>query len=209
MKTLVLRVARREELGRGPSKRLRREGFIPAVVYGKSGVEHLRVASDVFREMMRERGDRAALIELNIDDRSKKISLLQEIVRDFCSDHFQHIDFKEIDENEEMVAILPVHLKGEAHGVKNEGGVIEFTTHAVEVRCLPKNLPDAVELDISELKVGQSVHVQELPTIEGVSYTHGDIVVVACTKVEEEEKEGGVADTEAKTPASAATSATS
>lgn len=195
MKRLTLAVLKREETGKGPSKRLRKKGFIPAVVYGKSGVEHLKVSLDSFRNLVREKGDRAALIELSIDNNSKLLSLLQETKRNFQTDRFEHIDFKEISENEEMYTTLPIHLKGESFGVKNEGGVIEFTTHSIEVQCLPKDLPDAIEVDISELKVGQSIHVKGLPQIKGVRYTQKDLVVVSCTKVEEEEKEEAAATT--------------
>ncbi len=192
MKRLTLAVLKREETGKGPSGRLRKQGFIPAVVYGKSGVEHLKVALDAFRTLVREIGDRAALVELSVDGKAKVLSLLQEAKRNFQTDRFEHIDFKEISENEEMYATLPIHLKGEAYGVKNENGVIEFTNHAVEVRCLPKDLPDAIEVDISDLKVGQAIHVKNLPQIKGVRYTQKDIVIVSCSEIAEEEEEKAV-----------------
>ncbi|MDR1665725.1 MAG: 50S ribosomal protein L25 [Puniceicoccales bacterium] len=188
MRKLTLAVQKREELGRGPSKRLRKKGFIPAVVYGKSGVGHLQVSTDSFRRLVNEMGDRAVLIELELGGAQKMLSLLQETKRNFQTDRFEHIDFKEVAENEELRAHLPVHLQGECYGVKNENGVLDFMAHTVEVCCLPKDLPDFIQVDVSELRVGQVVHVKNLPQLKGVRYIQKDVVVVACSKIEEEMK---------------------
>lgn len=205
MKKIKLVVAKREETGTGASKRLRKSGFIPGVIYGRSGSENLQVSFADFRKMMQIVGDRAALVELSMGS-STKLSIVQATQRNVQTDNFEHIDFKEVSANEEMQATLPVHLKGESYGVKNEGGVLDFLLHSVEVRCLPDNLPEYIELDVTELKAGESMHIGVLPQMKGVSYTQSkDLVVVACTKAKEEGAEESAENAPASTGASEST----
>ncbi len=189
MKLLKLPVHPRDKSGRGPSRRLRASGQIPAVVYGKSGVRHLIVKEPEFRMLMRAVAGTAALVEISDPSGAATLSLLQEVQRDARTDHFTHIDLREVSANEPMRAGVPVRVMGESIGVKLESGVIEISRHELFVRCLPKDLPDLIIVDVTELHAGHSIHVRDLKAIPGVTFAdRADEVVVACVvpTVEEE-----------------------
>jgi large subunit ribosomal protein L25 len=189
MKLLKLPVHPRAKTGRGPARRLRAASEIPAVIYGKSGVRHLTVKEPEFRLLMRAVAGTAALVEISDQTGTATLSLLQEVQRDARTDHFVHIDLREVFANEPMRAGVPVRVFGESIGVKLESGIIEVSRHELFVRCLPKDLPDIISVDVSELHAGHSIHVSDLKPISGVTFAdRADEVVVACVvpKVEEE-----------------------
>jgi len=189
MKLLKLPVYSRQKTGRGPARRLRASSEIPAVIYGKSGVRHLTVKDPEFRLLMRAVAGTAALVEISEQGGAPTLSLLQEIQRDARTDRFVHIDLKEVSANELMRAVIPVRIVGEAIGVKLEAGIIEVSRHELHVKCLPKDLPDLITIDVTDLHVNNSIHVRELKPIPGVTFAdRPDEVVLACLipKVEEE-----------------------
>jgi large subunit ribosomal protein L25 len=189
MKLLKLPVYARTKTGRGPARRLRSSSEIPAVIYGKSGVRHLTVKDPEFRLLMRAVAGTAALVEISDQAGLATLSLLQEIQRDARTDRFVHIDLKEVSPNEIMRAVVPVRVIGESIGVKLESGIIELSRHELHVKCLPKDLPDIISIDVTELHANDSIHVRDLKPIAGVTFAdRADEVVVACVipKVEEE-----------------------
>ena len=164
--------------------RLRREGSIPAVLYGKE-VEScsLAVRKEDFTSFMRDSQGAGAILTLEGQEVDKQDVIVQAVARHPLTDEFEHIDFLALVEGRVIHASVQVHTKGEAIGVKQKGGILEHTTHEVAVACLPKYLPQSIEVDITDLDVGQAVHIRDLPVPEGVSYTgQADIVVVACTE---------------------------
>jgi len=187
MKQLSLNVSSRAGNGRGPSRRLRQEGSIPAIIYGKSGNRSVSVAQEAFRDLMRAKGNAAALIELTVDG-AKMLSLIKEFQRHPITQKFLHIDIMEIDRESPMTAAIPVHLVGEAYGVKTEGGTLAVVSQTVKVRCLPKDLPEFISVDVTDLKVNGSIHVGELKAPAGITFP-GDPkrVVVVCSEMAEEE----------------------
>jgi len=183
MKQFKLKVTRREQTGRGPARRLRAEGNIPANLYSKGKARSITVSAVAFRELSREMGGGAALVELTDDAGETALTHVQDIQHHPLKDVVEHIDFHEVARGESFVAHVPVHLKGEkdAPGVKNEGGMIDHKAHEVEIRCRPSKLPDHIEVDVRGLSVGDAVHIRELPQLEGVEYLeHPDQVVVSC-----------------------------
>lgn len=200
MKQLKLTVSNRKETGRGAARRLRASGKVPAVIYGKSGSRPLTLEEPKFRKLMRATSGAAAIIEIEDENKQTALSVIQEVSRDPVKDTFTHVDFHEVSATEEMHAVLPVHTKGEAYGAKNQGGLVDIVIYQVDIQCLPKDLPEYVEIDVSELRVGQAVHIKELPKLPGVKYLHdADSVVLGCfapTKAEapsapaEEDAEG-------------------
>ncbi len=189
MKLLKLPVQTRSKTGRSPARQLRGAGLIPAVIYGKSGVRHLTVKEPDFRLLMRAVAGTAAIVEIADERGAPQLSLLQEIQRDSRTDRFIHIDLKEVSANEQMRASVPVHIVGEAVGVKMEGGIVEVGRHELDIKCLPKDLPDFITVDVSELHAGDSIHVRDLKPIPGVVYDEdADEVIAACVvpAVEEE-----------------------
>lgn len=191
MKQLSLNVSARENSGRAASSRLRQAGQIPAVLYGPSGVRHLAINTADFRKLWKAVSGRTALIELVTEGSTEHaLSIIQETQRNPRTDAFMHIDFKEILRGREMSASIAVQIVGEAYGVRNEGAFLEVQLHEVEVRCRPRHLPELIEVNVAELRSGQSIKVKDLPVLEGVIYeADEDQVVVTCaTKVEEVEE---------------------
>ena len=210
MKQLTLKVTSRALHGRGPARRLRVEGSIPAIIYGKSGNQSVAVAQEAFRDLMRAKGNAASLIDLEIDGK-KMLSLIKEFQRHPITQKFLHIDIMEIDPNSPMTAAIPVRAIGEAHGVKTDGGTLAIVSQTINVRCLPKDLPEFIEIDVTELKVNESIHVGEVKAPAGITFP-GDPkrVVIVCSEMAEEEAApeatpaaGAAAAAPAATPAAA------
>jgi large subunit ribosomal protein L25 len=189
MKKYQLTVTNREGTGRSASRRLRKAEKIPAILYGKhTKPESLAVNAPEFVKLLKEISGRSALIELKREAGSTALSFLQEIQRDPITDKYLHLDLQEVKENEKMIINVAIRVIGEAYGVKTEGGILETATHRLRIRCLPKDLPSVIELDVSALKVGESIHVGELKPIEGVDYLDDkNQTVVLCVEPPAEE----------------------
>ena len=201
-KQFKLSVKNRDGVGRGPARRLRKAGLIPGIIYGKAGTKPISVDSIELRTLMRTKGTDAALVELALEDGATALSLIRDFQRDPLSLAIVHLDLLSVDPNTEMTASVPLHFTGEAYGVKTENGTLDIMLHDIVVRCLPKNLPARITVDVAELHVNQSIHVGALPKIEGVIYPGNPLrAVVVCTAQEEEEAEKPAAGA---TPAAAA-----
>lgn len=188
MKQLQLTVTPRAANGRGPSRRLREAGSIPAVIYGKSGTQLVSVEQTAFRTLMRAKGSSASLIDLTVDGKGKLLSLIKEFQRHPITQKFLHIDLLEIDPSSPMTADIPVRLVGEPVGVRMDGGTLNQVSQTVRVRCLPKDLPEAIEVDVAEMKVNDSIHVGEMKAPAGITFV-GDKkrVIAVVTEMAEEE----------------------
>ncbi len=189
MKTYQLTVTSREGTGRSASRRLRKAEQIPAILYGKhTKPENLAVNGPEFVKLRKEIGGKAALIQLKRNAGATALSFLQEIQRDPITDKYLHLDLQEVKENEKMVINVTIHVTGEAYGVKTEGGILETASHRLRIRCLPKDLPDFIEVNVTELKVGETIHVSELKPIAGVEFMDDkNQTVVLCVEPPAEE----------------------
>lgn len=205
MKQLKLNVKQRSGIGRGPARRIRNVGQIPAIIYGTAGTNPVSVDSVEFRTLMRAKGASAVVVELSLDNGTKALSLIKDFQRDAITQKIVHIDLLQVHADQEMTADVPVHIVGEAYGVRLEGGTLDVVAYTVKVRCLPKNLPEFVVVDVTELKNGQSIHIADLTKLEGVTFP-GDQkrTVVVCTAPEEEEAPAETAAAPAAAPAAAA-----
>jgi large subunit ribosomal protein L25 len=181
----TLTVTSRAQTGRSASRRLRKGNRIPAILYGKrTNPEKLSIEGPEFVRLLKAAGGRAVLIELQgAGENGKALSFLQEIQRDPITDRFLHVDLHEVKPDEKFEIRVPILLMGEAFGVKNQSGVLEVNTHTLRIRTLPKDLPSAIEVDVTALKVGETIKLGELKPIEGVEFldTKGQ-VVVACVE---------------------------
>lgn len=184
MKQIKLTVQGREDKGRRASRRFRRAGQVPAVLYGKnSEPSPLLVEQTEVSRLLKESGGAASLVELSREGDSPRLSIVSEMQRNPISDQIIHLDFHEVSANEKLVTHVTIHLVGESFGAKNQNGLVEFVSHQVDIRCLPKDLPEFVEVDINDLKVGDSIHVRELPKLDGVEYlADEDHVIVSCVE---------------------------
>jgi len=209
--TFKLNVAPRAQSGRSASRRLRKVNRVPAILYGKhTSPESLSVDSPEFTRLIKSIGGRAVLIELTrteTDKPGQALSFLQEIQRDPMTDKFLHIDFQEVKADEKFEIRVIVRLTGESSGVKNQSGVLEVNSQQLRVRCLPKDLPEAIVVDVTELKVGETIKVGSLKAIPGVEFldSKGQPVVACVEPVAEIVQE--VAATAAATPVEGAAAA--
>ena len=133
---------------------------------------------------------KAVLIEMTFDDGTEsRYAMLKDVERHPISEAPLHVDFVAVVRGKPMHAVLPLHFTGEAYGVKNENGVIEIHEHEVRVKCRPRDLPEMIVIDISNLKVGEGIHLKDVKAPEGVEFTSDlEDLLVTCNliKVEEE-----------------------
>ncbi len=181
MKQITLNVLTRKETGSSAANRLRKAGKIPAIIYGKAGSNPLTLEKTEWRTLWKKVSKEAALIEIHNEEGDKMLSIIKDIQCDPLTDNFLHIDFHEVSTTEKITTPVPIHLEGEAIGVKNERAVLDVHLHEIEISCLPKDLPSLVELDVTELHADESLYVSHLPAIDGVTYVpNPKTVVVSC-----------------------------
>ena len=174
----VLKAEPRQRTGSGVLKQMRREGWVPTVIYGR-GTENknLKIDAKAFDELLAHSTSDNIIINLDLGG-VNQLALLQAIQHDSLSGKTLHADFLAIDETTEITAHIPIHLHGEAVGVK-AGGIIEQYMHSLEILCLPNDLPDTIDFDVTKLEIGASLHISELILPKGVRPTHAGDVVVA------------------------------
>jgi large subunit ribosomal protein L25 len=164
MKEVTLEAVTRTESGKGVARKMRARGKIPAVVYGKDEKPvALEMDYDRFHTAMKNASGENLLINLSIDgaDSGKK-ALIKEIQRDPVDGHLLHIDFMHISMTEKIRVTVPVVLEGTPDGVKNFGGIMSWVIRHLDVFCLPKDIPDKITIDVSELKIHDSIHVNDI-----------------------------------------------
>lgn len=188
-KQFTLNVSPRANTGRSASRRLRKVNLIPAILYGKhTEPEKLAVDAPEFTRLVKAIAGSSSLIELKRKDKPETaISFLQEVQRDPITDRFLHVDLHEVKADEKFEIQVRLSLVGESYGVKNQSGVLETPSQSLRIRCLPKDLPPFIEVDVTNLKVGETIHVAELKAIPGVEYRDDKVQpVVSCVEPVEE-----------------------
>ena len=178
-KTHTLKAEDRKRTGTGMLKRMRREGFIPSVVYGGgSESRNVKISAKEFRDMIAASASANVLVDLKLEGGDQQLAFVKDLQHDPLSGNILHADFLAINEATEITAQIPVVLTGEALGVKL-GGQLEQLLYTIEIKCLPKDLPETIEGDVSDLDGGDALHVGGMQWPEGVSPTLGEDVVVA------------------------------
>ena len=195
--TFELQAEARDARGRTGSRRLRRLGKVPAVVYG-GGKDPLAITLDhnsLLREM-KQPAFYTSIVTVKVGGEAQAV-VVKDVQRHPAKPYLIHLDFQRIVEDQEITLHVPLRFFGEetAKGVKEQGGVIEHLATDVEVSCLPRHLPEAIEVDVSQLEMNQIVHLSELKLPEGVSLTalehHQDLPVVTISQPRREEVEEG------------------
>ena len=184
MQQYTLNIASRKETGRGVARRLRAEGKIPASLYGQGNARSITVSAVDFRDLNRKIGGGAALVELTDEEGESALCLVQDIQHHAFKRRIDHIDFQEVERGHAFKTRVPVHLEGEADclGVKNEGGVLDHKSHEVDIRCRPSKLPDFVVADVSNLAVGETIQISDLPKVDGVEYLGESSLVIVSVQ---------------------------
>jgi large subunit ribosomal protein L25 len=205
MEEILLDAEKRQEIGKGKVKHLRDEGILPAVVYygGKNSLA-LKISRSQLLKLIHQHHIETAVINLKVkDDTSKKSRpcLIKEIQYDPVHGNIVHVDFNEISLTKAIKVNVPVVAKGESIGVKQEGGSLEHILWEVEVECLPTNIPKEIEVDITQLKLGDSIHVKDMIAPSGVKIlTDAEGIVLSIAAPMKEEVAAAVEGEEAKEP---------
>lgn len=195
----------RDKTGRVSSACLRKSGFIPGVLYGKDvATTHIALNDKEFRNVLSRVAGESVLIDLNLEAEKKSAShavIIKEIQREPVTDRIQHVDFQAVRLTEKLKIKVPISTKGEAPGVK-EGGILEHILREVEVECLPRDIPERIEVDISNLGIGHSIHLEDLAFPPGVvpqedkAVTILSVVPPKAEVVEEVPAEGEITEPE-------------
>ena len=193
-----LNASPRSEVGRSAVRRLRATGLVPAVVYGGGEPVHLSMQSNELIHHLKNEAFYSHILNLKVNGREERV-ILRDLQRHPSKMRILHLDLLRIREDQEIKVHVPLHFLGgeDCVGVKQESGVVNHLQTDVEVLCLPKNLPEFIEVDISQLKLGQSLHLTDIKVPASVTIlalTHGDegdsaIVSVFRPRVADEEEE--------------------
>ncbi|WP_458376365.1 50S ribosomal protein L25/general stress protein Ctc [Pseudomonas pergaminensis] len=199
MNDFTLNAQARTDLGKGASRRLRHAANIPAVVYGgNKAAESVTILAKEIAKLFENEAAYSHVIELNVDGAKQNV-IVKAMQRHPSKQFIMHADFVRVVAGQKLTAIVPVHFVGEEAPVK-KGGDIPHVLNEIEVTCLPKDLPEFIEVDLSALEIGAIVHLSDLKAPKGVEFValaHGDDKAVAnvhAPRVAPEAEEEGAAE---------------
>lgn len=201
----------RSEKGSANVRRLRAQGFIPAVIYGKD-IEPLPVKINYKDLQKMGKLSKSVIINLSIENNNSYPVILKEVQRDILTNKFSTLDFLKVSLTEKMTAKVSVHFIGDSKGVK-EGGILEPLIRELKIQCLPADLPEFIEVDVANLEIGDTLHISDLKLKEGITIldeAEEGLVTVLAPTVEEEKKpvEAEAATAEGETKAATAETTT-
>ncbi|MFQ5900650.1 MAG: 50S ribosomal protein L25 [Thermodesulfobacteriota bacterium] len=185
MEKVELKVQRREETGKGIAGRLRKDGYVPAVLYGPA-VETIPLSiksTDLLKVLGTKNRDNV-LINLTVKGGTQKESVMtvlpKEIQKDPVKRNIVHIDLYKIMMDREIRVSVPIRITGNAKGVVEKGGVLQHDIRELDIECLPARLPDGIDVDVTDMDIGDSVHVRDVRAEEGISIlSNGNLTVVS------------------------------
>ena len=204
MKSITIKGSKRESVGKVATKALRNAGRVPCVLYGGGESYHFSAQELDFNKLVYT--PNAHTVEIILDDKTKINAILQDIQFHPLTDKILHVDFYQLFEDKEISMNIPVKIEGSAPGVLNSGGVLTINKRKLRIKSLPKNLPDFITVDISDLELGNKLYTSELKN-ESYSIMHPDNTVVCQVRtsrasiIEEESVSEEVAESEASSEA--------
>jgi large subunit ribosomal protein L25 len=188
-----LTAQRRTQVGRNAIKKIKAAGMVPGVIYGSAQEPvNLQINGRELLNVLSHASGENILVELEIldgDEKQNALAMIQEIQHHPLQREILHVDFHAVSANETVSAEVPIETVGEAVGVKVHGGLLEHILRYLEVECLPADLPQVIEVDVTTLDVGQSLHVRELKLpsgVEAITDPEQTVVAVVESRVEEE-----------------------
>jgi len=164
LEVIELKASQRSGIGKGPARRLRRKGLIPAVLYGPETESiPLAISSADLDRVYKKAGSEHVLLNLIIEngDTREKTAIIKEVQTSPLTNQYLHVDFCEISLEKKIVVKVPVELSGKSKGVER-GGLLQLIRHELEVECLPMDIPDKILVDVSNLGIGDSLHVGDI-----------------------------------------------
>lgn len=186
MERVTLNASKRERRGKGAARSLRREGFIPSIVYRGGNSTAVQLGAKELSMFINKTAGEQVIVNLQLPDDIK-----QAIIKDYQVDpvtgKLLHVDFQEFAATDVIRVMVHVNIKGEAVGVKRDKGILQNVTREIEVECMPDKIPGHIDVDVSNLTIGHSIHVRDLNVGEGIRVLNdGDDVVVGVIAVKEE-----------------------
>lgn len=193
--TPQIKVEARAVFGDNASRRLRKSGLIPAIIYGNGkDPRPISVDSDAWCAFSARHASQMVTL---LEDGKETPALVKEVQYNHLKNYFVHIDFQEVNLDAEISASVPLHAHGESYGAAH-GGILEQDLHELPVLCRPRDLPDAIRVDVTELKIGDTLTVGQLVMPEGVKAdVPEDTLVFHVVRPQEEEAEAAPAEGEA------------
>ncbi|MDR0786144.1 MAG: 50S ribosomal protein L25 [Treponema sp.] len=202
MASVVLTANKRTGNGSADARRIRRAGRIPAVIYGRTG-QALSIDVDAQQFSAGAKNISAtSIVQVEVDGKSYD-AFVKNTQRTITDGRILHVDFYEVEKGVSLRAKVHIHVYGNPVGVR-EGGILELPLHEIEVECLPKDLPERVTVDISDLRVNQSIHIRDVPMGDNVRLVSSDDQVVALVKFAKEGASSRAADETSATEAASA-----
>ena len=188
----TLQAEKRDGRGKNEARRLRASGRIPAVVYGAEKGKALEIAVDpkILMRILHSESGVNTLIGLSVDGGDSRV-MVKEYQIDPIDHKLLHADFYQVAMDKALVVTVPLVMKGEAPGVKQQGGIVDFVNREIEIECLPGDIPENISVDISELMLNQGIRVRDLH-VEGAKWkpvTDGDVMIVHVVALKAEEPE--------------------
>jgi len=187
MERISIQAEKREGAGKGVARTLRREGKVPAVLYRAGKAQSIQLSRKELSKLINKVAGEQVMVDLQFADGEKKLALLKNFQVDPIRSELLHTDFFEVSLTETVRITVHVTTKGEPIGVKRDGGILQHPIREIMIECLPDKIPGKIELDISKLEVGQSLHVSDLRVEEGIKILtdpHEVIVNVVESAVE-------------------------
>ncbi len=184
MKVVEVEATRREKTGKQVAKKLRREGLLPAVIYGGGRPEatHIAIPAKEVRRLKHHHG----LVKVKLGD-EERMCILKDIQYNWLGDVPIHVDFQEVTFGETIEVVVELEFVGTPVGVSEEGGVLEILKREVAIETLPRAIPEKIVVDISDLHAGDALHVGDIPLPEGAKLVDSpEETVVVVTEPEEE-----------------------
>lgn len=204
MEKVILKAEVRDGSGKQVAKDLRNKDLIPAVVYkdGKDALK-LQLARTDLEDILHTKAGENAIINLKIGGESKpkdKTVIIKDVQRDPVKDRLLHVDFHEISLTEALKVNVPLASRGEAVGVKQDGGILEHVMWELHIECLPTAIPEKIEFDVSNMKIGDAVYVKDISVPEGIKVLNDPELIAMIVKPPKVEvpKEEAVAEAPAE-----------
>jgi len=188
MSEIIISAANRVERGKNANRRLRRQGMIPATIYGgKGGAAAVSVDPKILLRVLRSESGRNTILKLDLGSGVTTSAILKDWQVDPVKENFLHADFYRIAMDVAIKVTVPVAVKGEARGVKVDAGILELILREIEVECLPGDIPERIEVDVTDLGLHGAIRVSDLPIGAKVKVLDNpDQVVVHVVSVKEE-----------------------
>ncbi len=195
MERITLHAEKRDRTGKGVARSLRREGVVPAVLYRGGSSTPIKINSKELSSFMHATAGEQVMVNIEFSDGERRLALMKEYQVDPLGGELLHTDFFEVSLSEEIKVTVHVTTVGEPIGVKRDGSLLQHGTRAIEIQCLPDRVPGHIEVDVSGLETGKSIHVGDLRLGEGVKVLTdpGELIATVTAPIVEEKVEAEVA----------------